>query len=244
MIDLYYWYGYPYHFGHASWGFEPRDGDYFVFAEDAGPVLAEGAIGPDERPITIPDAQGKEPWRIRSGGIRVITFLGIMNRFRPLDHEDVGALERSRRRDELLQNLEGVPLPLLDLYLSRDDHVLPFFDATLTPGSWHIMGVRSRRLEDWRLPVFVGAADLPPTDYRPGALEFLAAVPPYLYSRLRDIFSLVHVPDAGIEDLGGDEPPGPPDRPDDGGGEGRRLRTFDEAGRAWSLRGELDQEGA
>ena len=192
-----------------------QDSDYFVFMEEAISVAVEGLLRPDGEPISRETALGKRPWRFRSSGIQVWKFLEVIDRIEPLDHDNVTDDQRRRRRTQLIEQLGVEPLPLFDLYADEEDESLPFLRGSLIPGAWYWIGVRRRITEDGRLPVFVGAAELAPGPYLPGALEFLEAVPPYLEYRLRDIFSLVHVSDFGSEEAGGEAAP-PPDTPHDG----------------------------
>lgn len=200
---------YPWYFHKLS-----EDGDYFVFVEESISVTFEGLLRPDGEPISRETALGKRPWRFRSSGIQVRKFLDVIDRIEPLDHDNVTADQRRRRRTQLIEQLGDEPLPLFDLYADEENEILPFLRGSIAAGGWYWIGVRRRVAEDDRLPVFVGATELPPGPYMPGALEFLEAVPPYLEYRLRDIFSLVHVSDFGSDEAGGEAAP-PPYKPHD-----------------------------
>lgn len=193
-----------------------REGGYFVFVEAAEQVDAERAVAPDGGEIANGTVPGGRPWRFRSSGIRSRSFLVAMDRIEPLDHDDVTDSQRELRRAQLVELFGEAPLPLLDLYVEEKRPELAFLRAVLVPGAWYFMAVSQQEPADDRLAIFVGAPELARGPYSPGSLEFLEAVPPYVEYRLRDIFSLVHVRDAGLEEEGGETTPPPPDLPWDG----------------------------
>lgn len=178
-------------------------------------IAAEGLLSPDGTELGRDAIRGERLWRFRASGIDVGRFLDVMDRFETLDHDTVTADQRAHRRDQLIEHFGGRPLPLFDLYVNDEREELPFLLAALVPGTWYFVVVEQRDDDDARLPIFVGAPGLDPGPYRPGSLQMLDAVPPYIEYRLRDIFSLVHVPDAGLERVGGATPPHSPDDPKD-----------------------------
>lgn len=217
VVRTRYWLDSPDHY--TWWLARPEiaDGDFFAFVEETDTVSAEGAVGPDGEPIDLVAMVGPLPKRFRMNGVGVLDFFDIMENFETLDPDPAKILptQRKRRRDDLQEHLAQVQLPTLDLYTPPEHHDLPMINATLTPGSWHLLGVRRRRFLDHRLPVFVGDEELPPSPYRPGSLEVLASIPPDLLFRLRAIFSLAHVGDAEIGPAGiGERGPPPPDDDD------------------------------
>jgi len=192
--------------------FVAHGSDHFVFVEEAVSVAPDGLLRPDGEPISPKLVFGKRPWRFRSSGIQTRKFLDVVDQFDLLDHDKITDEQRRRRRGQLVEAFGGTPLPLFDLYADETSEDLLFLRGSLTLGSWYWIGVRERTLDDDRLPVFVGAAELPPGPYQPGSLEFIDRIPPYLEYRLRDIFSLAHISDAGFEEAGGESAP-PPDKP-------------------------------
>jgi hypothetical protein len=158
---------------------------------------------------------GERPWRFRSSGIAMSEFLSAAPKVEPLDPEVVRTSERRSRKSQLLKSFEGSRFPLIDIFIKEEDHELPFLRSALTPGSWYWIGVRKRRAPDDRLPVFLGAPEFGADPLSPRALQFLEAVPPFFEYRLRDIFSLAHILDAGEEEGFGGEGAPPPDKPDD-----------------------------
>jgi hypothetical protein len=136
-----------------------------------------------------------------------------MDQFEPLDHGNVTDDQRKQRRDRLIEVFhEGIPLPVLDLYVDERNGNLPFLRASLTTGSWYWIGVRQRDGEDPLLPIFVDETETGATGYQPDSLAFLEAVPPFIEYRLRDVFSLAHVPDTETGETGSETAP-PPDEP-------------------------------
>jgi hypothetical protein len=189
-------------------------GDYFIFVEEGSAVKPKGLLGPADTPIRIAD-MGERPWRFRSSGIAMSEFLSAAPKVEPLDPEVVRTSERRSRKSQLLKSFEGSRVPLIDIFIKEEDHELPFLRSALTPGSWYWIGVRKRRAPDDRLPVFLGAPEFGADPLSPRALQFLEAVPPFFEYRLRDIFSLAHILDAGEEEGFGGEGAPPPDKPDD-----------------------------
>ena len=192
-----------------------RKNEYFVFVEDVALVSSESLLRPDGLPISGDTYLGSRPWRFRASGIRAREFLDVMERIDEVDHDTVTDGQRRFRREQLIEELGPVELPLFDIYVDDSDEDLPFLRSSLVPGAWYWIGVQQRFEGDESLAVFVGAEELAPGPYLPGSLAFLEAVPLYIEYRLRDIFSLVHVPDLGLEEAGGEVAP-PPGDPHDG----------------------------
>lgn len=188
------------------------ESEFFIFVEDVARVASEGLLRPDGLPISGDAHLGSRPWRFRSSGIRVREFLDVMERIDEVDHDTVTDGQRRRRREQLIEGLSPVELPIFDIYVDDNDEDVPFLRSSFVPGAWYWIGVQQRFEGDGALIVFVGAEELAPGPYLPGSLAFLEAVPPYLEYRLRDIFSLVHIPDLGLEEAGGEiaPPPGDP----------------------------------
>jgi hypothetical protein len=204
-----------------GWRHYPRyvhrlDEGYFIFVEEAALVAAEDLLAPDGLAIASDVILGERLWRFRASGVASGQFLDVMGGFEPLDHDTVTDDQRVQRRNQLVEAFGRRPLPLFDLYVMNGHDELPFLQAMLVPGTWYFITVDRRADADERLAIFVGAPDLDPGPYAPGSLDLLEAVPPFIEYRLRDVFSLVHVPDAGMERTGGATPPHSPDDPMDG----------------------------
>lgn len=226
--------------GHRWWdrrwedGNRPSRNHYFIFVEEAHAVNPERLLGPNELPISLDESVGNRPWRFRASGIRARDFLDSMHRIDELNHDAVLPDQRRTRRTQLAETFGDVPLPLLDLFVPEEDSELPFLRAMLIPGSWYWVAVVRRSDQDNRLPIFVDMPEGPMVGAMlPGSLRALEAVPPFLEYRLRDIFSLVHLSDAGEEDLGGEGPP--PDKPQDGDAPLVQPLRYEE----WQLEGRL-----
>lgn len=195
-----------------EWGAPFTRGDYFIFVEESIAVRSEQLLGPGDTAISV-QAMGEQPWRFRSNGIRVHEFLSAQSQVEAIDLTEVTPAERRSRKAQLLKAFGGASLPLIDIFVEKEDDELPFLRAALTPGSWYWIGVRRRQGKDDRLPVYLGTPEDGPDRLSPRSLQYLEAVPPYFEFRLRDIFSLAHVLDVGEEeDFGGEGAP-PPDEP-------------------------------
>jgi hypothetical protein len=190
-------------------------GDYFVFLEEGSAVRAAGLMGPGETPISLAE-MGERPWRFRSSGIAAGNFLRAAPRVHALGPEGVTPAGRRSRRAQLLEAFKEAPLPLIDFFIKEGDEELPFLRSLMTPGSWYWIGVRPRGTSDDRLPVYLGSPETGADLRSPRSLQFLEAVPPFFEYRLRDIFSLAHILDAGEEEGFGGEGTPPPDKPRDG----------------------------
>lgn len=199
---------------------------FFIFVEESGPVAPEGLTGPDDRPFDADvhfEAVSMRSWRIRASGIDAKKFLVSAAEFEELDHDDVSGDQRLRRRDQLNALYGEQPLPIFDLYFGDKDKNYQFLRAIVVPGAWYWIVVRRRSIGDPGLPIFIGAPELAAGAFMPGTLEFLEAVPLLIEYRLRDIFSLIHVPDAAFGEESGGE--GEPLTPAPSGGRDERYEA-------------------
>jgi hypothetical protein len=130
-----------------------------------------------------------------------------------LQPDSITPAKRHSRKAQLLAAFGEIGLPVIDVLVGSKDKDLPFLRSVLRPGSWYWIGVRSRVPRDRRLSVYVGSPELGADRVSSGALQFLESVPPYFEYRLRDIFSLAHILDAGEEEGFGGEGAPPPDGP-------------------------------
>lgn len=206
--------------------------EYYVFVEEAGPANPEGLMGPDEKPIdknVFIENLSDRSWRVRASGIEAAKFRQSADTFEELDHDNVTDGERRRRRDQLNEVFGEQPLPIFDLYMGSKDADYHYLRDILVPGAWYWMVVRTRSPGEFALPIFVGAPELPGGPYMPGTLELVEAAPLSIEYRLRDIFSLIHISDAELEEgTGGEgEPPSPePDLGPELGKEEQASRQF------------------
>jgi hypothetical protein len=102
--------------------------------------------------------------------------------------------QRRRRGDQLRARLEGVGLPVLDILIHRRHEDL--WRLRLASSSWWVVGVSGGPLSEADMKVFITDPDGISTQADQARLLLLTPVPDPSRGRLRDIFSLVHVPDA------------------------------------------------
>ncbi|MBF0851645.1 hypothetical protein HKD27_12070 [Gluconobacter sp. R75690] len=197
------------------WHFDGRfpEHKYFVFIEEIGPINPEGIMRPDERPFgdnILNETLRDRSWRIRASGIKTQDFYENMSEFEVLDHDNVTDDQRRRRKNHLNELFGVTTLPIVDIYLGSEDAFLQYSRDNINPGAWYFVGVGQP--SDIGIPVFIGAAELPSDLYIDGSLLLFMDIIPGVESRLRDIFSLVHIPDADFgEDTGGSTEPLPPE---------------------------------
>ncbi len=186
---------------------------YYVFVEEVGPINPDGIMRPDERPFDnniINETLRDRSWRIRASGIKVEEFQQNMSEFAVLDHDNVTDNQRRQRKTQLNEVFDGKPLPILDIYIGSKDADYQYYRNTINPGAWYFVGVRQP--SDTGIPIFIGAPELSADQYIQGSLVLLDTVPLLTEYSLRDIFSLVHIPDADFgEDTGGSTEPLPPE---------------------------------
>jgi hypothetical protein len=221
---LWYWGYYPY----WNWQ-EPAPTDapvYFLFVEDAETLPpAEMVDGPDASDFRPDHPVLKEgSVRFRTSGILAADFAVWMDRFEELTSSTVGPEQRRARRETLRGFFEAVRLPVVDIYVGRSDDELQALHLTLSAGSWHLAYIRYGAKEQHSRPVYASdGAMIEAEGVRSGGLAHLAPVPPPLELRLRDIFSLNHVPDGEVDPDESDDSapfdaPRPGFRPSGGGG--------------------------
>jgi|GEM_PF-2172911 hypothetical protein len=175
---------------------------------------------PDDRDHVVAEWMAGREWRCRLSGLRVSDFEGVADAIRELDHTTVTDEERNERRVMLNEMLGGVPIPVIDMFLGAgtDDKSASAWRETLHSSRWLTMVLR--RVVDvppWGIPVLLADPEL--EDDEPLTQWIVADLfrpPEHASARLRDIFSLVHVPDANLEDdgFGGDPAPPGSDDPD------------------------------
>ena len=204
--------GFPY--------FDALEHAYYIFVEEAG-ALSEGsaidAPNGDTLKLDVHSVFSSSLFRFRTSGIQVADFHGVENAFEELDPNDITFAQRKRRKKDLQENLANVSLPVLDIYIPSDHADLRTLRTMLVPGSWHILGISGSPLLRTECPVLVGSSQIAEGDQTLFYLAYAGALPPYVEVRLRDIFSLAHIPDARFDEEGREE--GgilPPDEPPDG----------------------------
>jgi hypothetical protein len=192
---------------------------YFVFVEAAESVDPVGNIdSPSGTSIRHQDldSEGKHI-RFRTSGISAPCFIDALETFtedltgRPSDQQ------RERRLRELVKYFERQPIHRIDIYVSSKDREARAISATLLPTSWNLIVLRPDRPKgEARRVLRSFETTEPDQDYSGEWLRWIGPLSPPLELRLRDIFSLNHIRDAGMGILGGEPPPGRPG--DDEGG--------------------------
>lgn len=197
-----------------------RDDDavlYFAFVEEVETIppgqRIYGATGlPIETPLSAVELE-----HVRFSAILLERFLPLTVQIDPVDPDNVQPEQRVRRKEQLQEALHGIALPILDLYLSPDaKDVLGIAPAF---GDWCLLGYTASP-DDEDLSIYVTDPEdgERPTTLRTG-LRMLAQAPEFWQNRLRDIFSLVHIPDADFDENERDDGaplPNPPIFPSSG----------------------------
>jgi len=167
---------------------------YFAFVEDVESILPGTiAYGLDDRPLD--SAPGHVSLRhVRFSAILTDQFFPIAERIEPINPSRVTLEDRRRRGDQLRETLEDVPLPVLDLFIHPERREMS--DVRPAFGNWWVLGLSFDQPSDGDIGVYVTD---PEESERPtirGVLSLLAPASAFWQARLRDIFSLVHIPDA------------------------------------------------
>lgn len=238
----------------AGWWRYPPPGDsavYFLFVEDAEEMAATGTLdGPDGSDLDLDHPTLKEaPVRFRTSGIAAAEFARWMGEFEELDPDTAEPGQRRARLATLRAFFKEVRLPIVDIYVLRTDEELRAMRLALVPGSWHLAHIEFGDGDRSRRPVYAsdGAAAEAP-GFRGGGLVRLVPVLPPVELRLRDIFSLNHVPDGEVDPEEGDDSapfdaPRPGTRPM-GGGEAETMEAAVAAAMERVFEGESEEEEA
>ena len=194
---------------------DPATPSFFIFTEDVSPALdAELLDAPDGGDLRLAEMklEGK-PTRFRASGVHAGDFIRAMDAFEELGDDPLSDPQRKRRFANLSTYFEAEPVHRFDFYVGEHDPEARTIGATLLPASWMLIVLDIAPAAIPRpvvhSPEHLGRFGAPRTSW----LRWIAPIGPRLELRLRDIFSLKHVGDAGEGDLGGTPPP-PDDRPD------------------------------
>lgn len=161
--------------------------------------------------------------RARFSGIRAALFDDMMEVIGVFRGEPISGAQRQQRRAALRNAFERYPIPVIDLFWAASDAAAQKRrDRTLRLHHWFRLNLSSGGAERADKPVFIGEPDagrpIEP-EFESGRLVGMRALSPQEEEPLRDIFSLIFVPDADLEeDPGGASTPPPPD--DDDGPQG------------------------
>lgn len=172
---------------------------YFAFVEDVEIVpagqrqyVASGDLAGD--PLGDVELE-----HVRFSAILVDRFLALAPLVDPVDPDNAGFEQRSRRKEQLQGVLEGVALPVFDLFIHPDAKTALGIEPAF--GDWCLLGYASAS-DDEGISLYVTDPDdgERPTTTR-ADLSLLAQAPEFWQNRLRDIFSLVHIPDADFGEI-------------------------------------------
>lgn len=190
---------------------------YFAFVEEVETIPPGQRIyGATGLPIETPTS-AVELEHIRFSAILVDRFLPLTVQIDPVDPDNVQPEQRVRRKEQLQEAMHGIALPILDLFLPPNAKdalgIAPAF------GDWCLLG-NTASPDDEDLSIYVTDPEdgERPTTLRTG-LRVLAQAPEFWQNRLRDIFSLVHIPDADFDENERDDGaplPSPPIFPSSG----------------------------
>lgn len=174
---------------------------FFAFVEDVVALSnLEAAESPDGKGLTdFIWLVGRDPLRFRLAVVETGDFGKIVNRIDALEHANVDDADRRRRRGQLQETVADLPIPLMDVYAARDSESARWLGAAMRPGSWHYAVVRWNEYVEGFQPIVMGDPELGTDFSGRGTLVYLAQVFPNILLRLQDIFSLIHIPDAGFE---------------------------------------------
>lgn len=193
---------------------------YFAYLE-AGEELGEGPLfGPSGELRAEPPLMEALDRRLRFSCVDARIFRRREGGFERLAQRP-SRLQRRRRRRQLLEAFGEAELPIVDILFREGRFGETNFDALLA--TWWVIGL------DFSEPptdgVFCLAGDpWGETEDLTARLAWFRRVRPAMESRLRDVFSLAHVPDVGEEE---DGPEGEPVEPLDPSPSGM-VMTVDE----------------
>ena len=210
-------------YGWLSPHFANAPGDlkaFFVFIEDASELENAQSVEAPDASTFAPDhfVFKNKPFRFRTSGVEVTDFLKREEAFDSLVRGQISADQRNLRLEQLREFFDSVAVPVIDIYASERDEEFRAMRMALLPGTWHIAVISYGSEQTVPYPVFSsrGAARIE-DGFDGGALVELAAVPPPVEVRLRDIFSLNHVGDSDLNpDEGSDRAPMDPGDPGPG----------------------------
>lgn len=179
---------------------------YFAFVEDTGQIRGRrSAFGPNGRVLMSTEEVGPL-LQIRFSAILCEHLFEGEDRIDSAGSTPPADSWRQNRLEQLREQFGRTPIPVIDL-------VAPLrWRLRADVGTWWVMGVGStQRAWESASLFFSGEQEAELEQEQPASLEILTPVPPYWGVRLRDIFSLEHIPDADFGDgLVNPDQPRPP----------------------------------
>ena len=171
--------------------------------------------GPEGEPIDInwpPDAD--RILEVRLCGFSASGFLEMMDDFEDLSERTPTPDERARRRQMLGQLFSNRSTPMLHAYLPYWHPIRLLWGGLFRAGQWWEVELNPAIPGESEANVFIDSPLEPDGENGPLTLTSIAMVPREIERRLRDVFSLAHVPDADFTDEEGGAGPESPEPPD------------------------------
>lgn len=187
---------------------------YFAFVEEVETIPADQRVYASSGLQIGTPASGVELDHVRFSAILVDRFLPLAGQIDPVDPDNAGPEQRVRRKEQLRDALEGVALPVLDLFIDPDARRA--LGIELAFGDWCLLGLDSPPDDEGFLIYVTDPDDGERPTMTRGGLSLVAQAPEFWKNRLRDIFSLVHIPDADFDETergGGNPVPNTPISP-------------------------------
>lgn len=187
---------------------------YFAFVEEVEKIPAgRGFYIADGTLVRASTAQ-METGHTRFSAILLNDFFGLMERITPLDPRNVTAAARARRRQQLSDGLSDVYLPILDMLVGEEAQVR--LDIAPEVGDWCVVGMSAETVDDGISLYMTNPEEGESPPPQPAGLSLLVRASEPWQIVLRDIFSLVHIPDADFGETEGEDgtpAPSPPNAP-------------------------------
>jgi hypothetical protein len=162
-----------------TWWRSPRV--YFAFVERS-------------EPIQRVRARGRPGGDVQFTAVGVQPFFALSRQITPLDHEDVSSEQRQNRAGELRRFLGNVPI--VSLEFGQFGRLPP--GLQIQEGEWWIVGYQPGAQAQATVEIRFPGIDADVQDG--GGMTLLTPITARWRRPLRDIFSLVHVPDANFEE--------------------------------------------
>lgn len=187
---------------------------YFAFVEEVETIPAgQGFFIADDTLVRASTAQ-METRHTRFSAILLNDFFGLTEWITPLEPRNVTAAARARRRQQLSDGLSDISLPILDMLVGEDAQMRLGIAPAL--GDWCVLGMSSEFVDDGISLYMTNPEEGESPAPQPAGLSLLVQAPDPWQIALRDIFSLVHVPDADFGETEGEDgtpAPRPPNAP-------------------------------
>lgn len=196
---------------------DPDTIHFLAFLEEIARVSPRSALlHPGGGPL-VPhsDVLDRRCFRATFSGFRRGLFSKFEEHVRPSELSELAGVDAEERRAGLVRAFEGLPVPIVQVFWSEHGR-WPSPSRKLLVNRWFELSIYRPFEEAGEFPVYLGEPDPVETveELTEGQLVNWRRVDPRLEARLRDVFSLKHLPsaDIGPADEGPAGPP-PPDGP-------------------------------